>query len=103
VSPRTVRFDWDAANLGHIARHDVSAKEVQEAILDRFCLLASSEVRQGQLRYNLTGATRDGRILTVIFEIRQGSIRTVTSFTAPKKKQSAYWTRRNHVSTTFLP
>jgi uncharacterized protein len=98
MSPRIATFDWDEGNLRHIALHDVTAAEVQKAVMDRFCVLETSEVRQGQLRYNVTGETVDGRILTVIFEIRRGAIRPVTAFTAPKKKQSNYWARRNHVN-----
>ena len=102
MSPRIARFDWDAGNLGHIARHDVSSDEVQEAILDRFCMLESSEVRSGHLRYRATGETVAGRIVTVIFEIRDGSIRTVTAYTAPKKKQIAYRERKKNVDKTPL-
>ena len=78
------------------------AAEVQEAVMDRFCVLETSETRQGQLRYNVTGEAADGRILTVIFEIRRGAIRPVTAFTAPKKKQATYWARRNHVDEATL-
>jgi uncharacterized DUF497 family protein len=88
-------FDWDEANLTHIARHDVAPAEVEQAVRDEQCLLESSEVRRGALRYNVTGQTADGRILTVIFEIRRYAIRTVTAYTAPKQKQAVYRKRRN--------
>jgi uncharacterized DUF497 family protein len=69
--------------------------EVEQAVRDEQCLLASSEVRRGALRYNVTGAAADGRVLTVIFEIRRYAIRTVTAYTSPKHKQAAYWKRRS--------
>ena len=102
MSPRVVRFDWDEANLAHIARHNVVWSEVQQAILDPWSLLESSEVRQGALRYNVTGETVEGRILTVIFEIRRYAIRTVTAYTAPRQKPAAYWRRRNDGNQTPL-
>ena len=34
MSPRVVEFDWDDANIAHIARHDVVPAEVQEAFFD---------------------------------------------------------------------
>ncbi len=97
MSPRVVRFDWDEANIAHIARHDVTPPEVEVAIADPFCYLESSEKRQGQLRYRATGETADGRILTVVFEVRRGRVRPVTAYTAPKKKQAAYFARRHNV------
>jgi uncharacterized DUF497 family protein len=89
-------FDWDEGNLKHIARHDVSQMEVEQVVRDDRCLLESSEVRRGELGYNVTGAAADGQVLTVIFEIRRYAIRTVTAYTATKPKQAAYWKRRNH-------
>jgi uncharacterized DUF497 family protein len=89
-------FDWDEGNIAHIARHNVTPAEVEQAVRDGQCLLESSEVRRGALRYNVTGQTDDGRILSVIFEIRRYAVRTVTAYTAPKQKQAAYRKRRNH-------
>jgi uncharacterized DUF497 family protein len=103
MSPRIARFDWDDGNQAHVARHDVSVKDVQDAILDPFCLLESSGVRQGELRYKVTGETSEGRIIVVVFQIRRGAIRPITSFTAPLNNKSSYLTRRQNVSKTSIP
>lgn len=96
MSPRVVTFDWDEANIAHIARHAVAPNEVEEAIREPFCNLESSEERHGQIRYKVTGETVDGRILQIVFQIRHSRVRPVTAYTAPKKKQAAYWARRKH-------
>lgn len=95
MSPSVATFDWDEANIGHIALHDVVPAEVEQTVRDPFCTLESSEERHGEVRYRVIGETAEGRILNVIFEIRRRRIRTVTAYTAPKKKQAEYWARRN--------
>jgi uncharacterized DUF497 family protein len=89
-------FDWDEANIAHIALHGVAPNEVEEAIRDPFCALESSEERHGQIRYKVVGETLDGRVLQAVFEIRHNRVRPVTAHTAPKKKQAEYWARRKH-------
>jgi hypothetical protein len=32
-------FDWDAANRGHIALHDVTQEEAEQAITDPYAIL----------------------------------------------------------------
>jgi uncharacterized DUF497 family protein len=90
------RFDWDDANIRHIARHKVLKEEVQEAFLDEFALQGPTAWRHNELRYEMTGETNAGRILAVIFIIRKGIIRTVTSYSAEPKAIREYWEKRDH-------
>lgn len=43
----TGEFDWDEANTGHLARHDVEYWEAEEALLD--------PGRVGNVAYNARG------------------------------------------------
>ena len=43
-----MEFDWDAANVAHIARHGITPKECEEAA--RLLTLASTE-RKGKMRF----------------------------------------------------
>jgi uncharacterized DUF497 family protein len=86
----TPRFDWDDANMAHIARHDVVPGEVQEAFLDPFQVLKDSFYRRGELRYVMLGETPEGRILNVVFVTRGAAIRPVTAYTAKRRDRFFY-------------
>jgi hypothetical protein len=56
-------FEWDDANILHIARHDFTPEEVEEV------LAGGHKVRRGrQNRYLALGQTFDGRLAFVVFE-----------------------------------
>lgn len=90
MTPRIARFQWDVANLAHIARHSVTSVEVEEAFLDVFARTEGSLRRNGELRFRMLGETREGRVLVVVFSIRQGQIRTVTAHSAKGKLLAQY-------------
>jgi uncharacterized DUF497 family protein len=82
VSPRIARFQWDEANLAHIARHGITRAEVEQAFLDPSARVEGNAIREGEVRFQMLGETHAGRVLTVIFIIRGGEIRTVTAYPA---------------------
>ena len=79
---------WDEENTAHIARHDVTRHEVEEIIFgDVLELDVQSEA--GEERFPLIGETARGRILLVVYTIRNGFLRPVTAY-----QPGAYLTRR---------
>jgi uncharacterized DUF497 family protein len=93
-------FDWDACNLDHIARHDVTPEEAEQAI--RGCPLdielqiadgGSSEERLLQI-----GETDNGRILQLLTTWRNGKVRVISAWDAPKQLKTYYLAemRRRH-------
>ena len=90
MSPRVAKFDWDKANLAHIARHSVTQSEVEEAFLDERSFLKRFDIRQAERRYTMLGMTADGRLLLVVYIIRLGAIRAVTAYTANRKDRETY-------------
>ena len=76
-------FDWDDANLAHIAEHDVRSNEAEEVILNRPVDLGS-ELRNGEQRTAQIGETDSGRILVVISTMSGKKIRVVTAWPANK-------------------
>jgi hypothetical protein len=73
-----LEFDWDEANIAHIARHGVKPHEAEEVILNEPIDLAYV-VRNGEERIEQIGETLAGRILTVVSMFRTGKIRVVTA------------------------
>jgi len=90
LSLKTPRFDWDQANIAHLARHGVTPEKVEEAFCDPFQLLLGTQLRDGEVRYEMMAETKDGRILEVVLTHRRGAIRPVTAYTASRRDRSFY-------------
>jgi uncharacterized protein len=71
-------FDWDEANIAHIARHGVTPQEVEEVLLNDPIDLKVN-LRNGEERTEQIGETITGRILQVITTPRNGMIRPITA------------------------
>ncbi len=79
------QFEWDDANIDHVARHDVEADEA-EAVLDNNPLI----LRTSDNKYLAYGQTDEGRFLLVVFVRKPGQIvRAITArdLTSEEKKQ----------------
>jgi uncharacterized protein len=79
-----LKFDWDEHNLGHLAKHNISSEEVEQAVLNRPVDLGS-HLRNGKERIAHVGETDEGRVLNVVSTTRDGRVRVVTAWPANKK------------------
>lgn len=83
-------FDWDSANIGHIAEHDVTPEETEQVILSDPLELDFDQDRNGEERWTYLGETDRGRILTVIITLRSEKMRVVTAFDAERQDKLLY-------------
>jgi uncharacterized protein len=82
-------FDWDPANVDHIARHGVTSTECEEA----YCngpLVFKHQKRKRERRRLCLGETNNGRLLTFVVTERQGKIRFVTAYPMPPQMREIY-------------
>ncbi len=84
-------FDWDAGNISHIAKHDVTTVEAEQVVLGATVMLDVEE-RNGEDRHTELGQTAAGRLLLVVWTGRLGKVRVVTAFPA-NRKWRAVWQR----------
>lgn len=86
-------FDWNFGNLDHIARHKVEPEEAEEAVTDPAAIPAKDVHRgpQGQRRTAIIGATEAGRVLLVVFEVRNRLVRVVTAYIANAEQRTDYY------------
>lgn len=89
-----MQFDWDLANLEHIARHKVEPQEAEEAVTDPAGIPAESAHRgpAGERRAAIVGATETGRVLYVVLTGRGDRIRVVTARPANAAERYRYET-----------
>ena len=80
------RLRWDEANIEHIARHDVSPEEVEQA-----CRI-QPKVRRGRCgRYLVLGRTAEGRYLLVVLAyLGRGEARPITARGMDRKERAIY-------------
>lgn len=80
---------WDAANLLHIGRHEISRAEVEEVFAGN-PLEYPAYNRQGEERAALVGPTLAGRMLFVVFTLRGKKVRVVTAYPARRIMRKQY-------------
>ena len=87
-----VRFDWDRGNAEKSwARHGVSRAEAEEVFFNRPVLLAEDGKHSTrERRYNLLGLSNGGRLLSVIFTVRQNLVRVISARPMSRKERSHY-------------
>jgi|SRR5208283_1373413 uncharacterized DUF497 family protein len=85
----SILFDWDNANIAHVAEHDVLSSEAEEVITNN-PLDLDYEVRNGELRLRQAGETSAGRILAVITTVRNGLTRVITAYPASRSLRATY-------------
>jgi hypothetical protein len=88
-----IEFDWDGANIGHVARHSVLPEEAEQVILNDPVDLGM-EIVEGEQRYLNLGATVRGRVLLVVTTWRDDRVRVVTAFEAIKRLIQFYYQER---------
>ena len=88
-----IEFDWDEANIGHVARHSVLPAEAEQVILNDPVDLGI-EIIEGEERHLNLGATVRGRILLVVTTWREDRVRVVTAFEPIKRLIHFYYQER---------
>lgn len=85
-----MRFEWDAGNLGHIARHRVTPAEAEAALSDPRRVPADAYDVDEEARAAVLGATPAGRVLRVVYTVRGGAYRVVTAHDASPAQRRRY-------------
>jgi uncharacterized DUF497 family protein len=86
-------FDWDDANILHLARHDVTQEEAEQ-ILENDPVDLEEQYVDGEHRFSQVGETREGRVLTIIATLRRNRIRVVTGWDSEAATKRKYFLQR---------
>jgi uncharacterized DUF497 family protein len=84
-----IEFDWDDENTKHLAAHKVTRDEFEQ-VMNNEPLDLDYEMTNREERYRSVGLTNSGRLLSVMWTIRNGKIRAVTAFPAPVADKRAF-------------
>jgi hypothetical protein len=86
-------FDWDDANIQHLARHDITPEEAEQVVLNRPADLGS-ELRNQEERLTQVGETDVGRILIVVTAEQSDKLRVVTAWPARERLRRYFLTQK---------
>jgi uncharacterized DUF497 family protein len=89
-----MEFNWDSANIEHIARHDVEPEEAEQVVRNRPIDL-DGVLRNGEERTLHLGETDAGRVLFVVITERAGMHRVVTSRPATRNERAFYFQHKD--------
>jgi uncharacterized protein len=93
-------FEWDKANIEHIAHHNVTPEEAEQVFFDIDNAL-DEDIKHSTVekRFIIIGKTEKGRLLYQIFTRRGDKIRIISSRDINKKEVNLYEkaTRRTKV------
>jgi uncharacterized DUF497 family protein len=86
-------FDWDEANVAHVARHNVTPEEVEQALASDPMYL-DADVVEAEDRYTGAGHTNLLRVLVLVWTMRGDAIRPITAFNASERLAKRYLAER---------
>jgi uncharacterized DUF497 family protein len=87
-----LEFDWDAENRKHLAAHNVKPSEFEHVLKNNPLDLEYGLVND-EARYRSVGLTSGGRVLCVVWTVRNGKVRAVTAFPASVLQRRAFLER----------
>jgi hypothetical protein len=83
-------FDWDEANIAHIARHKITPPEAEQAVT-LYPIELEYETVDGEERVRLVGPTANARLIIVVVTVRYDKIRVVTAYPATPSQHRIYF------------
>jgi uncharacterized DUF497 family protein len=86
-------YDWDAANVSHIARHSVTPEEVEQCFSND-PMDVGGDVVEGEERYTGVGHTNVLRVLVLVWAMRGDALRPITAFDASERLAKRYLAER---------
>jgi len=93
-------FDWDKGNRDKNQKHGVEQFEIELVFLDsRLLILPDIKHSESESRFIAYGKTDKGRILTIVFSLRQNNIRSISARDASKKERMRYEEKETQNST----
>ena len=87
-----LEFQWDKGNVGKsYKKHKVKDKEAEEPFFDKRHKIFKDKLHsKGEERNRIAGKTKKGRLLFIVFTIRENRIRIISARDINKKEVYVY-------------
>jgi uncharacterized DUF497 family protein len=83
-------FDWDAFNVGHIARHGLRPEDAERALSNESTAVYEGLTKAGERRWVSVGRLDSGRLVAVVWTVRGSRVRVVTAYPAGERLRRTY-------------
>jgi uncharacterized protein len=85
-------FDWDNGNKSKsLIKHTVTIEEAEQVFMDQLAMFFEDREHSDiELRFKVLGVTRQDRLLTVAFTIRNNKIRVVSARDMQRNERLVY-------------
>lgn len=86
-------FQWDKNNsFKSLVKHGITAEEVESVFSLRLAVPIGRQIlpKVSEERLCLVGPSQDGRLLSVVFTLREGQVRPISSRLASRKERRLY-------------
>lgn len=85
-------FDWDGGNAEkNWIRHRVSQSECEEIFFNRPLVVAEDDLHsQGERRFYSLGQTDGGRLLFLVYTLRNDRVRVISARDMTRRERKAY-------------
>src|SRR3989338_3237927 len=84
-------FVWDNANEQKIlSKHKISIQEAEQPFFNLYFTEPDIKHSQNEKRFSLIGVTNLGKVLFIIFTVRNKKIRIISARPASKKERNLY-------------
>ena len=84
-----IAFDWDDENKKDLDAYKVAPAEFEQ-LLNNNPIELNLELIDNEERYRSVGLTNAGRLLSVVWTIRNGKVRAITAFPAGVSDRKAF-------------
>ena len=84
-------FEWDKGNIGKNLKHGVRDQESEEVFLDEQRFIFRDKLHSaGEERFRIIGKTKIGKLLFVVFTIRDKKVRVISARKINRKEVHLY-------------
>lgn len=93
ILPEPITFNWDKGNIDkNEKKHRVSRKEIEEPFQNQPIYIFEDEkhTTNSEKRRGIYGFTNNGRLLSLVFTLRNNCVRIITARDMSKKERSSY-------------
>ena len=88
-------FEWDAGNRSkNLMKHGIRCEEIEECFDDEPVIYRDFYHSEREERYICLGKTGKGRLLFIVFTLREEKVRVISARPANQKERSLYHEKR---------
>lgn len=98
ILPDSLTFKWDKGNFDkNLVKHGVTNREAEEVFENEPKFIFEDEKHSAiEKRYGLFGKTNKGKLLSIVFTLRDDKVRIITARNTSRRERKSYEKIKNY-------